>query len=218
MPQKPSPRLPLSKERVLDAAIALADDIGIDSLSMRRLGQELGVEAMSLYKHVPNKDAILDGMVDVVAAELEVPSPDGNWKTAMRGRAISAHQVLLSHPWATMLIVSRVNVGPSMLRYIEATIGCLQGAGFSYVTADRAWNAIDSHVYGFTLQELNFPFDPGEYAQVAEAYLPMIPSDLFPHLNALSREVIAGRHNGLHDFAFGLELILDGLERLLSPG
>lgn len=209
-------RTPLSRERVLSAAVALADEIGIESLSMRRLGEELGVEAMSLYKHAANKDDILDGIVDLVAGEIELPTIGGDWKAAMRRRATSAHEVLLRHPWATMLIVSRANVGPSMLRYVDATLGCLREAGFSYAMADHAWNAIDSHVYGFTLQKLNFPFQPEEYAQMAKAFLPQLPPDRYPYMYALSQQVIEGRHNGLHDFHFGLELILDGLERALA--
>jgi AcrR family transcriptional regulator len=208
-------RTPLSRERVLQAALTLADEHGIDSLSMRRLGEELGVEAMSLYKHTANKDDILDGIVDLVASEIELPAIGGDWKAAMRRRATSAHEVLLRHPWAAMLFVSRANVGPAMLRYVDATIGCLREAGFSYSMADHAWNAIDNHVYGFTLQKLNFPFKPEEYAPAAQAFLPRIPPDRYPYLNGLSQEVIAGRHSGLHDFQFGLELILDGLERLL---
>ena len=210
------PRAPLNKERVLDATITLADEIGIESLSMRKLGQALGVEAMSLYKHVKNKDDILDGIVDIVASEIYVPPIGGDWKTAMRQRATSAHQVLLRHPWATMLIVSRVNVGPAMLRYVDASIGCLREAGFSYAMADHAWNAIDSYIYGFTLQKLNFPFEPDEYAEVAEAYLPTIPAERIPYLTGLSKEVIAGHHDGLHDFEFGLDFILDGLEQMIN--
>ncbi len=212
--RRTKPRAPLSKERVLKAAVTLADEIGIESLSMRKLGQELGVKAMSLYKHVANKDDILDGIVDIVAGEIDVPSIGGDWKKAMRRRATSAHEVLMRHPWATMLIVSRANVGPAMLRYVDTTIGCLKQAGFSYPMADHAWNAIDSHVYGFTLQKLNFPFEPDEYAKVAEAYLPMIPADRYPYLNGLSQQVIGGHHDGLHEFEFGLNLILDGLEGL----
>ena len=209
-------RAPLSTERVLRTAVTLADEIGLEALSMRRLGDALGVRAMSLYKHVANKDAVLDGIVDIVASEIEAPAIGGDWKAAMRRRAVSAHEVLLRHPWATMLIVSRANVGPAMLRYVDATIGCLREAGFSYAMADHAWNAIDSHVYGFTLQELNFPFEPDEYAAVASDYLPMIPVERYPYLNGLSQEVIGGRHDGLHDFELGLDLLLDGLERLLD--
>jgi AcrR family transcriptional regulator len=208
-------RIPLSRQRVLDAAVAIADDVGIASLTMRGLGQRVGVEAMSLYKHVANKDDILDGIVDIVAGEIEVPTIGGDWKRAMRRRAQSAHEVLMRHPWATMLIVSRANVGPSMLRYVDATLGCLRAAGFSWAMADHAWNAIDGYVYGFTLQTLNFPFEPGEYAEVAKAYLPQIPADVYPHLRGLSLEVIDGRHDGIQQLEFGLDLILDGLDRQL---
>ena len=208
------PRTALSTQRVLETAVTLADDIGIAALSMRKLGETLGVEAMALYRHVANKDAILDGIVDIVAGEFEVPGIGGNWKASMRRRSISAHQALVRHPWATMLIVSRVNVGPAMLRYVDATIGCLVEAGFSYPAADHAWNAIDSYVYGFTLQKLNFPFEPQEYAQAAAGFLHMIPADRFPHLNRMSRQVIDGQHDGLHNIEFGLDLILDGLDKL----
>ena len=209
-------REPLSKERVLLAAVRIADEEGIAALSMRRLGQALGVEAMSLYKHVANKDDLLAGIVDIVAAEIERPAIGGDWQRSMRRRAVSAHEVLLRHPWATMLIVSRANVGPAMLGYVDATIGCLKEAGFSYAMADHAWNAIDSHVYGFTLQKLNFPFEASEYATMAKAFLPMIPAAQFPYLNGMSQQVIDGQHDGLHDFEFGLNLIVDGLAALLA--
>ncbi|GAA5509402.1 TetR/AcrR family transcriptional regulator [Novipirellula caenicola] len=207
-------KVSLSKETVLRTAIQFANQHGIESLSMRKLGELLGVEAMSLYNHVSSKDAILDGIVDIVAGEIELPELDGDWKNSMRRRAVSAHNVLMRHPWATMLIVSRPNVGPAMLRYVDATIGCLVEAGFSYAMADHAWNAIDSYVYGFTLQKLNFPFQPDEYAEVAKAYLPQIPADEYPYLNGMSQEMISGHHDGLHELQFGLDLILDGLERL----
>lgn len=211
---KKRPRIPLTRERVLHAAIVSADEGGIDALSMRKLAQALEVEAMSLYNHVANKSDVLDGIVDIVVEEIDVPTIGADWRAAMRKRANSAHEMLLRHPWASLLLVSRVNVGPTMLRYVDATIGCLREAGFSYEMADRAWNAIDSHIYGFTLQELNFPFDPAEYANAAREFLPMIPAEKFPHLNALSQQVIDGNHDGVQDFEFGLELILDGLERM----
>tara|TARA_R110002096_G_scaffold203718_1_gene389015 strand:- start:95 stop:772 length:678 start_codon:yes stop_codon:yes gene_type:complete len=216
--KKSKSRTPLSRERILQSAVQLADDSGIDSLSMRTLATAVGVEAMSLYNHVKNKDDILDGMVELVAAEIEVPSIGGDWKSAMRRRATSAHKVLMRHPWATMLIVSRANVGPAMLRYVDATIGCLREAGFSYPMADHAWNAIDSHIYGFTLQKLNFPFAPGEYAEVAKSFLNLIPEDQFPYLNGMARQVIDGKHDGLQNLEFGLDLILDRLEELRDEG
>jgi AcrR family transcriptional regulator len=208
-----SPHLPLSRERILLAAIVLADKSGIESLSMRKIAQDLGVQAMSLYNHVANKDDVLDGIVDIVIGEIEVPDLGVDWKTAMRRRAHSAHEVLLRHPWATMPIVSRINVGPAMLRYIDATLGCLCEAGFSFEMVDRAWNAIDSHIYGFTLQELNFPIETTEYAKVAQDYIPNIPADKYPYMNRLTQHLIDGHYDGIANFSFGLELILNGLDR-----
>jgi AcrR family transcriptional regulator len=183
---------------------------------MRKIAQELGVQAMSLYNHVANKDDLLDGIVDIVIGEIEVPDLGVDWQMAMRRRANSAHEVLLRHPWATMPIVSRINVGPAMLRYIDATLGCLCEAGFSFEMVDRAWNAIDSHIYGFTLQELNFPIETAEYAKVAQEYIPNIPTDKYPYLNRLTHQIIDGHYDGIADFNFGLELILDGLDKLRS--
>jgi AcrR family transcriptional regulator len=211
---KPGPQLPLSRERVLEAALRFADEAGIEALSMRKLADVLGVKAMSLYNHMTNKDDLIDGIVDLVISEIELPDLTIDWKTAMRQRSRSAHEVLLRHPWATLPIVSRVNVGPAMLRYVDATLGCLHAAGFSLEIADHAWNAIDSHIYGFTLQKLNFPFEPSEYAEAATTGLSLIPAEQYPHLNQLTHHVMDGRYNGLHNFEFGLDLILDGLERL----
>ncbi len=205
----------LSTERVLKVALRLADAEGLEALSMRRLGRELGVEAMALYRHVKNKDAILDGIVDRVAAELELPDAE-DWKEALRRRAHSAHAVLMRHPWAVRLLLSRPNVGPAMLRYVDATVGCLRRAGFSFALADHAWNALDAYVYGFTLQQLCFPFQPDEYASAAETFLPQLPAADFPHLHGLATCVMRGEHDGVQQLGFGLELLLDGLERLLE--
>lgn len=209
-------RQPVTRERVLRAGIAMADTEGLAALTMRALGEALGVQAMSLYNHVNDKEDILDGMVDLVVAEIDVPSRSGPWRDAMRTRALSAHAVLLRHPWACGLLMSRVNVGPWMLRYVDATIGCLQAAGFPLPLADHAWNALDSYIYGFTLQKLNFPFEAEEYAKVAAGYLPHLSAEQYPAMHALTTLVAAGRHDGLHDLEFGLELLLDGLERQLQ--
>jgi AcrR family transcriptional regulator len=216
----PSPestaQLPLSRERILQVALRKADAEGIEALSMRKLAQELGVKAMSLYNHVANKDDMVDGMVDRVVGEIALPSLEVDWKTAMRQRAISAHTVLLRHPWATLALMSRINVGPAMLRYVDATLACLMEAGFSYPMADYAWNALDSHIYGFTLQALNFPFKAEEYAAVAKDYVAMVPPEKYPYLNQLTHQVMDGHHDGLHNFEFGLNLLLDGLETLVG--
>ncbi|MBE9030360.1 TetR/AcrR family transcriptional regulator C-terminal domain-containing protein [filamentous cyanobacterium LEGE 11480] len=209
-----TPRIPLSRERVLLAAIELADADGIEALSMRKLAQRLGVKAMSLYNHVANRDEILDGMVDIVVGEMGVPSIATDWKVAMRARANAAHKVLLRHPWAAMALMSRINIGPAMLRYIDATLGCLREAGFSFELADHAWNAIDSHIYGFTLQQLNFPFAEAEYVDAATAYVDQIPAAQYPYMHQLTQHVMSGQYDGIHDFEFGLEMLLDGLDRL----
>ena len=207
-------KTPLSRDAVLEAAITFADERGLETLSMRKLAEGLGVEAMSLYNHVTNKDDLLDGMIDVVVGEILPPSSGADWKQAMRRRAISAHEMLLRHPWASMLIVSRINVGPAMLRYLDATIGSLRSAGFSYAMTDHAISALDSHIYGFTLLKANFPLVASEYAQAAAQFLPMLPAETYPHARALTEEVISGRHSGINDFTFGLDLLLDGLEKL----
>ncbi|MDP2311972.1 MAG: TetR/AcrR family transcriptional regulator [Pseudomonadota bacterium] len=217
-PENTEVRLPLTPERVLRAAITMADEQGLASLTMRALGAALGVQAMSLYNHVANKDVLLDGIVDLVVSEIQLPSASDPWKIAMRKRALSAHEVLLRHPWACGLLMSRVNTGPGMLRYIDATLGCLHGAGFSLPVADHAWNALDSYIYGFTLQKLNFPFEAEEYSKIAASYLPALSAKQYPSMHALTTLVAAGAHNGIHDLGFGLELILDGLERVLARG
>ncbi len=215
-PRKKGPRATLTREKVLRAALRMADHGGLESLSMRNVAQAVKVEAMSLYNHVVSKDDLLDGLVDLVAGEIELPRVDGDWKGAVRQRALSAHAALNKHPWATLLFVSRVNIGPNMLRYVDATISCLRGAGFSYPLADHVWTALDGYIYGFTLQKRNFPFDPSEYAATAAKFIHMIPADQFPGLNGMSQEVIAGRHDGMHQLELGLDLMLDGFERLLA--
>ena len=212
----PKPRAPLTRERVLAAGVRLADKGGLESLSMRKLAQALRVEAMSLYNHVTSRDDLLDGMVDLVVAEIDLPQVNAPWKGEMRRRALSARDMLRRHPWAPALLMSRINVGPHMLRYIDATLGCLRGAGFTIAQTDYAWNALDSYVYGFTLHEQNFPVEPSAYASAAESFLPMLPADRYPHMRAMTEELIAGRHDGVVPVEFGLELMLDGLERLLA--
>jgi AcrR family transcriptional regulator len=210
------PRTPLSRERVLRAAIALADQGGIEALTMRRLGQELGVEAMSLYKHVSNKDDVLDGIVDLVLGDIEVPPSGTPWREAMRARAVSAHEVLLAHPWAALQIMSRFNIGLGMTRYLDATLGRLREGGFSIEGALDAWHTLDSHIYGFTLQELGLPFAADEAPQVSADVLPALSAEQYPHVvEVISHVMRSGR---VEDFTFGLDLILDGLQRTLDQG
>jgi AcrR family transcriptional regulator len=207
-------REPVTRERALATALALADAEGIDAVTMRRLAGELGIEAMSLYHHVASKGDILDGIVDLVMAEIEVPPTGTDWKSAMRHRAHSAHQVLLAHPWAATLATSRVNIGIGMSRYLEATFGRLIEGGFSVTGALDAWHALDSHIYGFTLQELTLPFDASQSQQVSAAALESFDPAQFPYVVQVMVEVAqSGR---VEDFDFGLELLLEGLERHLT--
>jgi AcrR family transcriptional regulator len=198
----------------LRAAIRLADEGGLESVSMRRLGQALRVEAMSLYKHVANKDDVLDGIADLVMGDFEVPSGDVHWKAAIRQSAISAHQVLLRHPWASSLIESRLNAGPARLRYLDAGIGVLSAAGFPMPIVIRAVMALDSHTYGFVLQELAWPFDVEDAPEVAATFARGLPAGEYPNLVAIAEMAATAPHGVPVDFEFGLDLILDGLERL----
>jgi AcrR family transcriptional regulator len=210
-------RAPLSRERVLAAAIALADAGGIEALTMRRLGQELGVEAMSLYRHVANKDDLLDGMVDVVFGEIELPTDGTDWRTAMRERAISVRAALTRHPWATPLMQSRSTPGPATLRHHDTVIGTLRSAGFPIALVAHAFSALDSYIYGFALQQRSLPFETEEEtAELATAIMARFPADQYPHLVELTVEhVLQPGYDYGEEFALGLDLILDGLERAL---
>jgi AcrR family transcriptional regulator len=209
------PRKGVHRDQVLRAAVALADEAGLEALSMRKLGQALGVEAMSLYNHVAGKEALLDGMVDLVFAEIELPTGD-EWKKALRQRAISMREALARHRWAVGLMESRTNPGAVTLRQHDAVIGCLLAAGFSMELTAHAFAAIDSYVYGFALQEKGLPFDtPEQTAEMAQAMLAHFPVDEFPHLAAFTREhVLRPGYDFGAEFEFGLDLLLDGLERL----
>jgi len=215
-----APRAPLSRERVLEAAVSLADAGGIESLSMRKLGEELGVEAMSLYTHVANKEDLLDGMTDAVFAEIELPSGDDDWRTAMRQRAISTHAVLARHPWATPLMQSRTHPGPATLRHHDTVIGTLRRADFSIGLTAHALSALDSYIYGFALQQTSLPFETGEEtAELAELIMGRFASGEYPHLTELTVEhVLQPGYDYGDEFLFGLDLVLDGLDRARSGG
>jgi AcrR family transcriptional regulator len=210
-----TPRIPLTRERVLHAAVALADQSGSESLSMRKLGEAGGVEAMSLYHHVANKDDLLDGMIDVVFGEIELPSDCGDWMGAMRQRALSARRVLARHGWAIRFMESRTAPGPSTLRHHDAVLGCLRNAGFSVPLAAHAFSVLDSYIYGFALQERSLPFDTTQRtAEVAQEMLARFPVDEYPHLAELTAEhVLQPGYDYGNEFAFGLDLILEGLHR-----
>ena len=218
-PSEPAtPRAPLTRQRVLRAAVALADRGGIASLSMRKLAQELGVEAMSLYHHVTNKDDILDGLVEAVFSEIDLPSGEADWKAAMRRRAISVREALRRHPWATGLMESRSTPGPATLRHHDAVLRILRNAGFSVELAAHAFSVLDSYIYGFALQEANLPFqNPEELAAVADTIMRHIDPDEYPYFTEIAVEhALQPGYDYGNEFVYGLDLILDGLERALD--
>jgi AcrR family transcriptional regulator len=214
----PTPRIPLSRERVLRAAVALADANGIESLTMRKLGEAVGVEAMSLYNHVANKADLLDGIIDGVFSEIELPSGEDSWTTAMRRRAISVRAALSRHPWAIGLMESRIAPGPATLRHHDAVIGSLRGAGFSVELAAHAYAVLDSYIYGFALQERDLPFhNPEETSALAHDFLAHFRADEYPHLAELTLEhVLQPGYDYGKEYEYGLDLILDGLTRALE--
>ncbi len=223
-------RVPLSKERILRAAVALADRDGFESLTMRKLAQELGAGAMSLYHYVPNKDELLDGMIDIVFSEIDLPPTDVDWRTAMRQRAISTREVLNRHRWAVGLMESRRTPGLASLRLHDAVLGCLREAGFSIEMTIQAYSMLDAYIYGFALQEKTVPFESAEeaaavaeeqvreFAELAEERQLAALADEFPYL----ADVVAGHVAQVgYDFAaafeYGLDLILDALEQRREP-
>jgi AcrR family transcriptional regulator len=219
---EPSPRTrpPLNRERVLRGAIDMADANGIESLSMRSLGRELGVEAMSLYNHVANKEDLLDGIADIVVGEIALPASGEDWQSAMRRRAISAREMLSRHPWAGAVIDSRSTPSPARLRYPEAVLGNLRQAGFSVEMAVHAFFTVDAYIYGFAVQEQNLPSGtPQELAAISELTLSALPADQYPSLREIMTDlVLAKGFDYADEFEFGLELILDGLERARAAG
>jgi AcrR family transcriptional regulator len=208
-------RKPLSRERILEAAMAVADRGGVDAVTMRRVAEELGVEAMSLYHHVPNKDAILDGVVDVVFAAIDLPPERyDDWRDAIRLRSHSAHEVLSRHSWALGLIDSRRSPGFATLRHHDAVLGVLRRAGFSLPMAAHAISLLDSYVGGYVLQESNLPItDEGDLHEVAGDILADLPADELPYLTELIVDhALRPGYDHAHEFAWGLDLLLDALD------
>lgn len=208
-------RTPLSRERVLDGAVAVADAGGIAALTIRSLADKLGVKPMSVYHHVANKDEILDSIVDLVFSEIDLPAPDDDWRTGMRRRAVSARQALRRHPWAIQLLQSRTSPGPATLRHHNAVIGSLRGAGFSVEMTAHAFALIDSYVFGFALSENALPIHgPETVTEVAESMMRQYPADAYPHLAEFSTEhVLKPGYDFGREFDFGLGLVLDALAR-----
>lgn len=211
-------RVPLSRAQVLRAAIAVADAGGLATLTMRTLGQELGVGPMALYRHVRNKDDIVDGIVDLVFGEIDLPPSGVGWKATMRERAISVREALARHRWAIGLMESRTNPGPANLRHHDAVIGSLRAAGFDMAMAAHAYSLLDSYIYGFAQTQMNLPFDATtDIAEVAQEMLAPFPMNAYPNLAAfITEHAMQPGYDYADEFEYGLNLILDGLERSLD--
>ncbi|HEX8496524.1 MAG TPA: TetR/AcrR family transcriptional regulator [Actinomycetales bacterium] len=213
-------RSTLSRERVLDGALAVADAGGIAALTIRSLAQHLGVGPMAVYHYVATKDEILDALVDRVFGEIDLPSPDGQWRAEFARRAHSARAVLRRHSWAVGLLDSRTSPGPATLTHHDATLATLRGGGFTLAQTAHAYALLDRYVFGFAVQEASLPFEgPDGAAGVAEPFMALLSSGAYPHLVELATEhaLVPGYDFGA-EFDFGLALILDGLERLLTAG
>lgn len=210
-------RARLSRDRILRTAMKLADTEGLDALSMRRLAGELGVEAMSLYNHVADKGDLLEAIVDLAVTEIDLPAPGEDWRPAMRRRAISARDMLRRHPWASGLIEANPNPEPARLQYPERVLACLRESGFSVELAVHAFNLLDSFIYGFALQERTLPFQgPGEMEGVGDTILREADGAAIPYLTEVVVTLIRSGYDYANEFEFGLEFILDGLERHLE--
>ena len=206
-------KLPMSRERVLRAAIDFADANGIDSLSMRKLARELGVEAMTLYYYVANKQDLLEGMTDLVAAEIALPAEDLDWKAAVRSRATSAHAALERHPWVSPLWMS-VMIGPARMRYMDSALGVYRRAGLTPANTELAFHAVENHVVGYALQEVSFPLEADDLATQAKAFLEQLPTEDYPYLAEHIVQHLTHEEIESGSFEFGLEQLLDGIERL----
>ncbi len=209
------PKRPLSRDRILNKAIEMADADGLAAISMRKVAAHLSVEAMSLYNHVKNKGDMIDGMTDHIAGQITLPTPDFDWKGEMRNRSQSAHKVLLRHPWAVTEFLQPRVPGPNMMTYLDASLGCLIAVGFSPFQADLARITIDNHIYGFTRHQLARPRRAREFARTARAEAKQIPQHTYPHLHKRTLALANSTPAERDDFDFGLTLILDGLENLL---
>lgn len=214
----PKTRAPLTREAILQAAVGIADSDGLPSLSMRAVARGLGVEAMSLYHHVANKDAMLDGMVDAVFAEFHPPEIGADWRAQMRIRSQSAREVLTRHPWAVGLMDSRRNAGFATIAHHDAVLGCLREAGFSWTLAGSAFALLDSHLYGFLLQELALPFEgEADLADLAATITESLPEGTLPYFRGFVIErALQPGYSFAPEFEIGLDLILDGLEQRLA--
>ena len=215
----PRSRKPLSRDRILRQGLALADESGVEALSMRKLGDALGYEAMSLYRHVSNKDDLLGGMLDLVLAEWELPGEDAAWDEAIRASAISVHAALRRHRWAAQLLLSPPGIRLGRLEYMDTLLRRLREPGFGADTIYHAYHVLDGHIFGFTLWESNYDMPPADMERMAKDFMRQIPFERYPDLlEHRDRHFAEGPHRHVSAFEFGLDLILDGLRKIrVSP-
>jgi AcrR family transcriptional regulator len=216
MATQTEPRIPLSRARILQAALELADESGIESVTMRRLGQVLGFEAMSLYNHVANKDDLLDGILDLVLAEGEPPASEGDWDASVRASAISVHDALRKHPWSAALLMTG-RIRPTRLKYMDSLLGRLREAGFSADTTYAVYHVLDGHIFGFALWEAGYTLKSEDAEKLAASVMPML--DAYPYLREHAEQHMnEGAHHDTSAFELGLDLILEGLRELRDGG
>ncbi len=212
---RPGTRIPLNRDRIVAAAVEIADERGVGAVTMRAVAAKLGVEAMSLYNHVANKEDILDGMVDMVVGQIDLPPDAGSWREAMRRRAVSARRIFGRHPWVPAILDSRESIGPSGMRYFDWVLGTLIEAGFPLDDAAHAFSLLDSYIYGFGIQKANFT-PPGDVSpeELAKAVSGHLPVGEYPYLHRMVARAIREGYDAEADFDHGLGIILDGLERI----
>jgi AcrR family transcriptional regulator len=217
MPAQPKTRIPLSRERIMHAALEVADESGIEALSMRKLARTLGFEAMSLYNHVANKNDVIDGILDLVFDETELPSADRPWDAAIRSSAVSVHDALRRHPWACALSMAPGHIRPRRLLYMDALLARLREAGFDAEATYHAYHVLDAHIFGFSLWANSHSYTPAGAANFADRFDQLIPPDTYPYLHEHGRQHFAeGPHHDVSAFEVGLDLILDGLKKQLA--
>jgi AcrR family transcriptional regulator len=219
MPKRAESRRTLTRERILQAALELADKNGVDAITMRKLASALGFEAMSLYYYVSNKDDVLDGILDLVLAETELPSPTRGWDEAVRSSAISVNKALRRHPWACALLMSPGRLRPARLRYMDSLLGRLRDAGFPADTTFHAYHVLDGHIFGFSLWQTSHSYSVAEVSDMAEMFERAIPVAEYPYLHEHGQQHLTGDDMGeVSAFEVGLDFILDGLVKVRDQG
>ena len=214
----PDSREPLTRDRIVQAGLELADSAGVDAVTMRRVGQELGFEAMSLYRHVADKDDLLNGMLDVVLEEWDLPSDEENWAPAVRASALSVHAALRRHPWAARLLMSGSHLRPARLGYMDRLLGTLRRGGFDADTTYHVYHLLDGHIFGFSLWEIAYASAANADEAVVARFIASVPWEQYPDLTEhRDQHMTDGKHREVSAFEVGLDLILDGLQQASRP-